>query len=132
VDYSDILILNNTIKDNSYGIYGPTSVTAIIYNNIQNNSDYNVGIRGEDNVTVACNWWGTTDTQTINQTMFDFKNDYRLGTITFIPFLTEPVPEEMVTPIPEFPSWIILPLLLTATLTAILFKKKLATTVSNS
>jgi N-acetylneuraminic acid mutarotase len=34
--------------------------------------------------------------------------------------------------IPEFPSWIILPLLLTATLVAIFFKKMLATTVSNS
>jgi N-acetylneuraminic acid mutarotase len=34
--------------------------------------------------------------------------------------------------IPEFSSWIILPLLLTATLIAVLFKKRLATTVSNS
>jgi len=129
-DYCDIVIQNNTIKDNRYGIFGPTSATTIIYNNIQNNSDYNVGIRIEGNITVAYNWWGTTDTQTINQTIFDFKNDYHLGTITFIPFLTEPIPEETATPIPEFPTWTILPLLLTATLTAIIYKKKLTTSTS--
>jgi hypothetical protein len=131
-DYSEIIIRNNTIKDNSYGIYGPTSATTIVYNNIQNNSDYNIGIRYDKNITVANNWWGTTDTQTINQTMFDFKKDYNLGTITFIPFLTEPVPEENATPIPEFPSWAVLPLLLTATAVAVFFKKRLATTRNNA
>ena len=122
---SDIIIRNNTIEDNSYGIYGPTYATTIIYNNIQNNSDYNIGIRGGGNVTVTNNWWGTTDTQAINQTMFDFKNDYNLGTITFIPFLTEPIPEEMSTPIPEFPSWTILPLLITTILLILIYKKRL-------
>lgn len=122
---SDIIIRNNTLKDNSKGIYGPTYATTIIYNNIQNNSDYNVGLRGGGNVTVTYNWWGTTDTQAINQTMFDFKNDYNLGTITFIPFLTEPIPEEMSTPIPEFPSWAILPLLITTTLLILIYKKRL-------
>ncbi len=125
---SDIKIQNNTIKDNSYGIYGPTYATTIIYNNIQNNSDYNIGIRDAGNVNASNNWWGTTDTQAINQTIFDFKNDFNLGTITFIPFLTEPVPEEMATPIPEFPSWVVLPLLLMATFVAVFFKKRLAAT----
>ena len=111
-DYCDIVIRNNTIKDNYYGIYGPTSATTIVYNNIQNNSDYNIGIRYDKNITVANNWWGTTDTQTINQTMFDFKKDYNLGTITFTPFLTEPIPEENATPIPEFPSWALLSIML--------------------
>ena len=123
---SDIIIRNNTIKDNSYGIYGPTNVTTIIYNNIQNNSDYNIGIRIGSNIAIPNNWWGTTDTQAINQTMFDFKNDYNLGAITFIPFLTEPVPEEMAMPIPEFPSWIILPLILALTLSIVVFKKRLS------
>lgn len=131
-DYSDIVIRNNTIKDNSYGIYGATSNTTIIYNNIQNNSDYNIGIRYAENITVTNNWWGTTDTQAINQTMFDFTKDYRLGTITFIPFLTEPVPEETATPIPEFPPYIILPLLFTATLIVVFFRKRLVNTTDNS
>jgi hypothetical protein len=128
---SNIIIRNNTIEDNSYGIYGPTYATTIIYNNIQNNSDYNVGLRGGGNITVTYNWWGTTNTQAINQTMFDFKNDYNLGTITFIPFLTEPIPEKVSTPIPEFPSWIILPLVTTTTLLILIYKKRLPTKHQN-
>lgn len=128
---SEIVIRNNTIQDNFKGIYGPTYATTIIYNNIQNNSDYNVGLRGGGNVTVTHNWWGTTDTQAINQTMFDFKNDYNLGTITFIPFLTEPNPEEMSTPIPEFPAWAIVPLLIATTLLILIYKKKLPKTHQN-
>ena len=125
---SEIIIQNNTVKDNSKGIYGPTSASTIVYNNIQNNFEYNVGLRGGSNVNVTYNWWGKTETQAINQTLFDFKNDFNLGTITFIPFLTEPNPE--VEPsstriIPEFPSWTLLPLFLTVTFAVIVVRKNL-------
>ena len=46
-----------------------------------------------DNVTVPNNWWGTTDVPTINQTIWDFKNDtLNLGTANFMPILNEPNP----------------------------------------
>jgi parallel beta-helix repeat protein len=130
-------ILNNTISNNSVGIYlyqsnFDTSPT-ITYNNIHDNSDYNIQLAEytENDVNATYNWWGTTDTQAINQTIFDFKNDFNLGTVNFIPFLSEPNPEEMSTPIPEFPSWIILPLLLTVTLLIILCKRRLVKTTNN-
>jgi len=130
-------ILNNTISNNSVGIYVyqsnfGTSPT-ITYNNIHDNSDYNIQLAEytENDVNATYNWWGTTDTQAINQTIFDFKNDFNLGKVNFIPFLSEPNPEEMSTPIPEFPSWIILPLLLTVTLLIILCKRRLAKTTNN-
>ena len=40
-----------------------------------------------DNVDATNNWWGITDTQTINQTIYDSKIDTHLGTVTFVPFL---------------------------------------------
>ncbi|MCW4034736.1 MAG: right-handed parallel beta-helix repeat-containing protein [Candidatus Bathyarchaeota archaeon] len=129
-EYSEIIIRNNTLKDNSKGIYGPTTATTIVYNNIHNNTVYNIGLRRSSNVTVANNWWGTTDTQTINQTMFDFKKDFNLGTVNFIPFLAEPNPETEPRPtqvIPEFSVWAILPTVLCVSLVAVFCKRKLST-----
>jgi hypothetical protein len=77
----------------------------------------------------------TTDTQAINQTIYDFKNDFNLGSLTFIPFLSSPntqaptsptsTPEPSTTPspsvsdspipsptVPELSWLVILPLLL--------------------
>jgi hypothetical protein len=120
--YGDSVIRNNTIANNSVGIFsqGITSST-IIYNNIQGNSIYNIELHSYEtaDVNATYNWWGTTDTQLINQTIHDSKNDFHLGTVTFIPFLTAQNPEAAPTSapsptleIPEFPSWIILTLLI--------------------
>lgn len=100
-------IRHNTIANNLVGInimyYPPnlpsstfidTSVQPIIIdNNIQNNSNYNIYLGSQLGVTVTNNWWETTDTQSINQTIYDFKNDFNLGIVDFVPFLTEPNPE---------------------------------------
>ena len=105
-------IQNNTIAYNSVGIYvyitNYDSSPIIIYNNIHDNSDYNIQLDEEtkDNINAAYNWWGSNDVSAINQTIYDFKYDFNLGTVNFIPFLTEPNPE-----IPEFPYWT--PLLIT-------------------
>jgi len=122
---SKMTIRNNTIAENSVGIsIGSSPSATIIYNNIENNSQYSIQLEGTSNeVNATYNWWGTTDTQPINQTIFDFKNDFNLGTVIFVPFLTEPNLEAM--PIPEFPSWIILPLFLIATLAVTIFRKRL-------
>lgn len=124
-------IQNNTIANNSVGIYlyitnygaSPT----ILYNNIHDNSEYNVQLdeNTENDVNATYNWWGTTDTQTINQTIYDFKKDFTLGNVQFVPFLTEPNPEEMSTPIPELPSWTILPLVIVATLVGVIIRNKI-------
>jgi len=117
------VIQNNTIANNTARIHAHTSMMTINYNNILNNSENSIYLSNSVHVNATYNWWGTTDTQAINFTIRDYKYDFDLGTVTFVPFLTEPNPEAM--PIPEFPSWIILPLLLTATLVIIIYRNRL-------
>ena len=81
------------------------SSPTIIYNNLHDNTDYNIQLdqSTENDVVATYNWWGTTEISAINQTIYDFNNDFNLGTVIFTPFLIEPNPE-----IPEFPSWAVL------------------------
>jgi hypothetical protein len=125
-------IRNNTIVNNSVGIESEFTTT-LVYNNIYNNSEYNFRFLSPNDVNANYNWWGTADIQAINLTIHDFKYDFYLGKVDFVPFLTEPNSEAASTSnpvIPEFTSWIILPLLLTATLLIIRFKLKLPKTPS--
>ncbi|MGD9131485.1 MAG: right-handed parallel beta-helix repeat-containing protein [Candidatus Bathyarchaeota archaeon] len=127
--HAEPIIQNNTITKNARGITCGSSLVTISYNNLHDNSGYNLylssGSTGELNATN--NWWGTTNTTLISQSIYDFEEDFDLGTVTFVPFLTEPNPEEMSTSIPEFPPWTILPLLLTATVLVIFCRRKLKT-----
>jgi len=96
------IIRNNTIANNTVGIYS-YKPSNIVYNNIQDNSEYNIRLDqyARDNLNATYNWWGTTDTQAISQSIFDNKNDFNLGTVTFTPFLTSPNPEApVITSVP--------------------------------
>jgi hypothetical protein len=75
----------------------------ILNNNIYANTNYNIYLAVSNNVNATNNWWGTTDTQSINQTIYDSKNDFNLGTVNFIPFLTEPNPAAVPTQLPVTP-----------------------------
>ena len=82
------LIANNVIGINVQrddGIAKPTIRNNNIYNN---GSNLNWGL--PTNVDASDNWWGTTNELAINQSIYDFKNDFNLGTVTFTPFLTAP------------------------------------------
>lgn len=122
-------IQNNTISDNGIGIrlqYSGSSAT-INNNNINGNIQYSIFSESSNDIDATYNWWGTTDVSAINQSIYDFKNDFYLGTVNFTPFLTEPNPEEMSTPIPEFLEWIpVLPLLIVLAVAAALYKRKIA------
>jgi hypothetical protein len=76
-------IRNNTIANNQLGIgiYGNgIPQAAINYNNIYANEQYNIRLTDiQTNIDAAQNWWGTTDPQTISQTILDFKKDFNLG-----------------------------------------------------
>jgi hypothetical protein len=102
---------NTTIKNNVVGI-AASAPLSIIYNNIEGNKQ-SIYLTSSSNLDAANNWWGITDTQAINQTIHDNKNDANLGTVTFVPFLTEPNPEASPTSTPEIPE---LPLSLTLAL----------------
>lgn len=84
------VIRNNTIVKNSVGLNLLESPLPIIqFNNIRDNNEYNIYLyAGEaSNINATYNWWGTNNTSAINQTIRDFKNDFNLGTVNFVPFL---------------------------------------------
>jgi hypothetical protein len=106
------LIENNTIATNTIGlnIYDSKESPSptIEYNNFEQNSQYNIylGLQGSygstaPNVNASNNWWGTTDISVINQTIYDFKDNYNVGTVTFTPILNAPNTEA--TPNPNAP-----------------------------
>jgi parallel beta-helix repeat protein len=82
---------SNTITNNQVGIHNPFAGSIINNNNILGNSQNSI-TAADASVNAENNWWGTTDTQTINQTIYDAKIDHDLGTITFVPFLNSPNP----------------------------------------
>jgi parallel beta-helix repeat protein len=107
VDYSGTtpIIRNNTIVKNSVGINILESPSPTIeFNNIYDNNEYSIylysrtGEGSGSNINATYNWWGTTDTQAINQTIYDFKNDFNLATVTFAPILTMSNPAAPVIP----------------------------------
>ncbi|PVX26590.1 MAG: hypothetical protein CW716_05705, partial [Candidatus Bathyarchaeum sp.] len=98
------IIQNNTIIGNTVGFNMLNSPSpTIVYNNIVGNIEYNVyqyAFSGAD-INATNNWWGTTNVDIINQTIRDFKNDFNLGVINFVPFLAEANLQA-----PEIPSWV--------------------------
>lgn len=85
-------IENNTITSNSVGLWSPSGT--IQYNNIYNNYNssggytQNIHLTNSANLVAINNWWGSTDTQAINQTIWDYKDDPTyLGLVFFVPFL---------------------------------------------
>jgi parallel beta-helix repeat protein len=83
-------IQSNTITGNKIGIQYPTSTGTLKNNNIFNNTKNNFVLDASQDFDATNNWWGTTDTQAISQTIRDYKDDFNLGTVNFVPFLTSP------------------------------------------
>jgi hypothetical protein len=90
------IIRDNTIAQNSIGVavnsMGFSSSPVIFNNNIQSSSNYSLYLTPETaiNINATYNWWGTIDSQVINQAIYDFKNDFNLGKVSYNPFLTAP------------------------------------------
>jgi hypothetical protein len=95
---STLIIQNNTITNNTYGVLltpGYSSNINVNYsiagNNIFNNG-YNFWLAVAYDVNATGNWWGTTDSNAIGQTIYDFKYNFNYGNVNFAPFLTSPNP----------------------------------------
>jgi len=101
-------IENNTITGNSAGLWSPSGT--IQYNNIFSNYNssggyiQNVHMTESNDVVAINNWWGSSDQQTINQTIWDNKNATNLGIVFFVPFLNASNPFT-----PSVPSYITVP-----------------------
>ncbi|MFB3890325.1 MAG: hypothetical protein ACE14S_12625 [Candidatus Bathyarchaeia archaeon] len=77
-----VSVQNNTIVNNSKGILvtGHAEPPRVNYNNFENKSEYNIS-PGPNDINATYNWWGTADSSAINQTVYDFKNDFNIGTV---------------------------------------------------
>jgi hypothetical protein len=77
-------IQNNTLRENRFGFeltvwsFVFSSVTrttnttdGLCFNNFENNIDNILSLQGNDIINVSNNWWGTTDSAAINQTLVD-------------------------------------------------------------
>jgi len=85
---NNLSIVNNTITNNAVGIWALTSPKLVYDNNIVNCTKVSLD-PGFNNVNATYNWWGTTDSQAIYQSI----NHYSPYNVTFTPFLTIPNPE---------------------------------------
>jgi hypothetical protein len=109
-------IANNTLVGIAVNVNLPSTALSIGFNNFQDNNAVNKGRNidlgsGAEPTTVdvnaTYNWWGSANEFSIEDTIYDLGDDFRLGKVTFMPFLAEPNPQAM--PDPNAPSPTILP-----------------------
>ncbi len=136
-------ITGNTVAGNVKGIYVGPNVSPEVKVNQNNIYANGYNIEAASDVDAINNWWGTTDQQAINQSIYDYKNDSNLGNVSFIPFLTAPNPQAPAapmsiptvtpsptafpTPVPsisEFPALVILTFLSASLLAAFLSREE--------
>lgn len=106
---SNMTLQDNTVAFNEIGLQC-AHLNTIRNNNFYNNSRFNLENDHIVDFEVSGNWWGTTDTELISQSIFDKKNDIYRGQVDFQPFLTVPnskapaIPvEALMTPTPTVP-----------------------------
>ena len=105
-----LIISHNDIYNNSGGIFIretggfntsiyklPTIEQNNIYNNKfhYNNKDYAVFLSGESKIEIdmSNNWWGTTDTKTMDSLIYDYYDSFRPGIINYQPIATSEIPD---------------------------------------
>lgn len=93
-EQAEAQVTYNEITGNKKGIYlYQTQGLRLEYNNIYDNTDYNIGVaEAQDySVNAAHNWFGTTNTGKIDELIFDQQDDDYLGVVEYRPFLDKAV-----------------------------------------
>ncbi len=84
----------NTITNNKGGILllNYPGSTIIAENSIINCEQYSLSLSQwiATDISVPNNWWGTTNIQEIEKTIWDSDHNFDVGTVTFEPILTQP------------------------------------------
>ncbi|NLD65601.1 MAG: hypothetical protein GX648_03415, partial [Crenarchaeota archaeon] len=99
ISYSPI-IYNNALISNSRGIsinmFLSRGISPLIEgNNFFNNTNYNIELIADSSeyssdINATYNWWGVVNAQAINQSIYDFYDDFNVGAVVFEPFLYSP------------------------------------------
>lgn len=130
VTNSSATVTDNTIINNGIGIALYSHNAAAIHdNNIQANKlNILLGPETATNVDATSNYWGTTNETAIGQSIFDVKNDFNLGIVTFVPIRTVANPNatpDLNVVIPELEAASFASLLILATIGTLLASKKI-------
>jgi fibronectin type 3 domain-containing protein len=80
-------VVNNTFKNNSTGIRVETSTAKVENNNILDSLRTTV----KYNLNIKNNWWGTLDSATIKNHIYDGYDDINLGLVNYSPVLSAEV-----------------------------------------
>jgi hypothetical protein len=84
---NSVIVTNSTIKENSIGIDIENANTITISDsNIYGNTSYNVKNSSVENITATDNWWGTTNTNTIESKIYDYYDNINFGIINYSNF----------------------------------------------
>jgi hypothetical protein len=73
-------------------VVGNAPTLTVKNNNLENNG-YNFYLYTNNNIDATNNWWGTNNTQTIENNIYDGKFKQYCGNVTITPILIEPNPE---------------------------------------
>jgi DNA-binding MarR family transcriptional regulator len=91
IKISNCTISANTAKNNADGIFINEYNSIIIeYSNLINSS-YTIYLNSLEEISLINNWWGTTNTNLIDQSIYDYYDDFDVGRVNYKPFLTKPV-----------------------------------------
>ena len=91
---SDAIISDNTIRNNQKGIVVSNAPTLTVKNNnLENDGNYSFYLYTGNNVDATSNWWGTNDTQTIENSIWDSTFEPNDGTVSINPILSAPNPQ---------------------------------------
>jgi hypothetical protein len=84
------IVKTNSISNNKIGLYvdGWAQCLTLKNNNIEVCSQNRVYLKSSSDLDATQNWWGTTDTSAIGQSIYDSNRDFNLGTVIFEPILT--------------------------------------------
>lgn len=109
IEIGNGVVRNNTIAGATGISVQASSKPTITYNNfeignVEGIKNIFLAEGANQDVDAAHNWWGTTDEAIISQSIFDNKNDFTLGTVNFVPFLTEANPQAMPDPDASTPT----------------------------
>jgi hypothetical protein len=85
-------IRGNLIGNSNTGLQVTSNAINITQNSLVGNVlNLRMAVIGQLNA--SNNWWDSTDTAAINQTIYDYKNSTSLGNVTFLPFLSQANPD---------------------------------------
>jgi parallel beta-helix repeat protein len=90
---TEFALRNNTITKNQVGIYISNSYSPTVTGNNIVGNDVSVKMVADysgksADISIPNNWWGTTSTAAIDQSIYDFNDDFNLGRITYTPILS--------------------------------------------